>query len=110
MNNLQLTELTAVLEEEAALGEELRHNVDAQKQAIVCWDAAKLLESVDARERGLRLLAAMEDRRRKLLEEAGSSPGQSVTLRRIVAELPQDDPARLTVSHLRERILMSSPG
>ena len=104
MNHLQITELTALLEEEAALGEELRGNVDAQKQAIVCWDAAKLLESVDSRERALRLLAAMENRRRKLLEESVSSTVETVSLRRIVAELSQDDPARVAVSVLRERL------
>ena len=51
-----LAELLSVLENEVLVGEELSRNLEAQKNAIVEWDIAKLLEQIDAREPWLRSL------------------------------------------------------
>jgi hypothetical protein len=103
MGPAEIAELVSVLEEEIALGEELMRNLDIQKQAILNWDAAKLLESVDQRERRIKLLALLEDRRRKLLDAASSRAGETGNLRGIIGQIAQDDPKRLAVSQLRER-------
>jgi hypothetical protein len=69
--NLQLSDLARVLEEELAIGDELRRNLSAQKEAILAWNVAALLEQIEARKVWLSLLGELEERRRQILSAAG---------------------------------------
>jgi FlgN protein len=102
MTPASVEELVSVLNQEIAIGEKLARNLDAQRQAIIDWDAARLLEQVEARELDVKSLAVLEERRRELLLNA-SATGEPVTLRRIMSAL-SDDQQRLALSNLRERI------
>ena len=104
MNFAPLTDLIAILENEIALGEELTVNLDAQKQAILHWNSGELLVHLDARERGLRSLAELEVRRLAALKALKFPPDESVTLRRVIAGLSENDPERVTISGLRQRM------
>jgi len=65
----ELTDLTQILEAEISVGEELRRNLSAQKQAIVDWNVAALFEQIEAREPWLRSLGELEERRCRFLNE-----------------------------------------
>ncbi|GEM_PF-1590035 len=75
--NAAIVDLAQVLEEELAVGAELRSNLDAQKAAIARWDVDALLEKVEAREAWLGLLGQLETRRRRILSEARLSEAQA---------------------------------
>src|SRR5882724_7008218 len=48
--NIDLTELFALIEEEVAVGKQLRRNVEQQKKTVVAWDVIALSQQIDAQE------------------------------------------------------------
>jgi hypothetical protein len=100
--SLEFAELTAVLEQEIALGEELSANLTAQKAAIVAWDASALLREIECREDKLRALALLEQRRNVILKQLGL-PSEPLSLRGLLEQLPSNCPERTQVGSLRER-------
>jgi flagellar biosynthesis anti-sigma factor FlgM len=48
--NIDLTELFALIEEEIAVGKQLRRNVEQQKKTVVAWDVITLSQQIDAQE------------------------------------------------------------
>ena len=87
-----LIELTQVLEEEVRVGEELLHNLESQKSALLTWDSATLLERVDEKERLVRQLSAIDERRQavmpQLLHAYGLSSTDALSLTAVLAQLP----------------------
>ena len=63
-----LNELAVVLEEEIAVGDELRHNLTAQCQALIAWDIETLITTIEARETWIRSLRELEARRISLVD------------------------------------------
>ena len=100
--NPELNELATVLEEEIAVGEELSHNLAAQRQALICWDMDALIAKIEERGPWLRSLGELEVRRHNLLAQGGG-PNESVTLRRLIAACPEDLPARHRLQTVRAR-------
>ena len=100
--NPELNDLAAVLEEEIAVGEELSHNLAAQRQALICWDMDALIAKIEARGPWLRSLGELEVRRHNLLAQ-GAAPNKSVTLRRLIAACPEDLPVRHRLQTVRAR-------
>lgn len=97
-----LAQLTAVLEEEISVGEELERNLAAQKKALVGWDVAELLQQITAREPWLRSLDALEKKRTDILKEMRSSK-EAVTLRQLLSAFPQDASETARLRCIRER-------
>jgi hypothetical protein len=93
-------QLAQILEAEIEVGEELRRNLTAQRRAIVEWDAGALLEQIQAREPWLRLLAELEERRRRIFNDPDQ---ERTTLGRIVESWPLSPSDRLRLSELRRR-------
>ncbi len=89
----QLDDLAAVLEEEIAVGEELRRNLAARRKALIDWDIEALLAGIEAREPWLRYLGDLDERRRKLLPQ-GTESEDSATLSRLIAQSPIGSPVR----------------
>ena len=100
--NPELNDLAAVLEEEIAVGEELSHNLAAQRQALICWDMDALIAKIEARGPWLRSLGELEVRRRNLLAQ-GAAPNKSGALRRLIAACPADLPVRHRLQTVRAR-------
>jgi hypothetical protein len=100
--NAELNELAAVLEEEIAVGEQLRRNLAAQRQAIVAWDMAALIAEIEAREPLLRVLGELEGRRLRFLLRDGA-PDAPVTLSRLIAECNAALPTRQRLCTVRAR-------
>ncbi|HXG51807.1 MAG TPA: flagellar export chaperone FlgN [candidate division Zixibacteria bacterium] len=100
MNRL-LEELADVLEEEIAVGEELRRNLQAQQRALAEWDVAALLERIAEREPWLNKLSALEQSRAArmaTLQSAGSP-----TLATLIATLRPGAPETLRLRELGNR-------
>ena len=97
-----LTELVSVLEDEIVVGKDLQRNLEAQKKAIVAWDMVNLLQQIAAREPWLRSLSCLEEKRSEILNRANLTHAP-VTLRQIIATLPQEDSERALLAQLRER-------
>lgn len=97
-----LNDLAAVLEEEIAVGEELRRNLAAQRQALVAWDMEALIAGIEAREPWLRSLGELEGRRLNMLQQDGV-PDHSITLSRLISACPGDLPARQHLQSVRLR-------
>jgi flagellar biosynthesis/type III secretory pathway chaperone len=100
--NAHVTQLADVLEEEVSVGEELERNLAAQKQALIGWDVAGLLEQITAREPWLRALGALEIKRKEILQRPELS-NNAATLRQLLAKLPKDALEAQRLRHLRER-------
>ena len=100
--NAQVTQLADVLEEEVSVGGELERNLAAQKQAIIGWDVAGLLEHITAREPWLRALGALEIKRKEILQGTELA-NDAATLRQLLAQLPKDAPEAQRLRQLRER-------
>ncbi len=96
----QLIELERILEAEIGAGEALRRNLAAQRRAIVDWDAAALLEQIQAREPWLRLLDELEERRRGLFKNFFKD---ETTLAEIIDHGCGDDSEKLRLRELRRR-------
>jgi flagellar biosynthesis/type III secretory pathway chaperone len=100
--NFFLNQLAAVLEEEIAVGEELRRNLAAQKQAIVEWDVAQLLEQIEAREPRLVCLSQLEKKRSEILKQMAPS-SVPTTLTQLLVQLPPNEVIYERLRELRER-------
>ena len=100
--NAAIADLTQVLEEELAVGAELRSNLDAQKAAILGWDVVALLERVEAREAWLGLLGDLEARRQRVLTEAKVSKVVP-TLSQMLASAEIEPSDRTRLANLGER-------
>jgi hypothetical protein len=100
--SLDFAELTAVLEQEIAVGEELSANLTAQKTAIVAWDASALLREIEHREDRLRALGLLEQRRNTILKQIDVS-SETPSLRGLLEQLPSHCPERTQIGSLRER-------
>jgi hypothetical protein len=100
--SLRVAELSAVLEEEITVAEELSRNLAAQRAAIVAWDPSELLQRIERREACLRALGILEQKRSDIIKRMGFA-SEPVTLRRLVAELPHTSPERARMGALREQ-------
>ncbi len=98
----ELDSLAAVLEEEIAVGEELRHNLAAQRKALIAWDVEALIAGIEAREPWLRSLDGLEERRRSLLQQ-GKDSEQPVSLTRLIAQCPGGAPVRQRLQTAQSR-------
>ncbi|MCS6924390.1 MAG: flagellar protein FlgN [Candidatus Binatia bacterium] len=100
-----LRDLVAVMEEEVQVGEELLHNLEAQRVAILSWDASTLLLRVEEREAMLRRLSALEERRQRIvLDLPCLSPNHGPSLRTLLARLPEG-PETVSLRRLQRQIL-----
>jgi hypothetical protein len=87
-----LIELTQVLGEEVRVGEDLLHNLESQKKALLTWDSATLLEQIEEKEQLVRQLSAIDERRQavmpQLLHAYGLSSPDALSLSAVLAQLP----------------------
>jgi len=100
--NSYLTELTGVLNQEIAVGEELSRNLEAQRRALVAWDVVSLLLEIEAREPLLRRLGQLDEKRIAILKRFEPA-GAPATLRETIAHLPADPAERRRWRDLQER-------
>jgi hypothetical protein len=100
--NLEMNELAAVLEEEIAIGDQLRLNLAAQRDALVAWDMDALNAEIEAREAWVRSLGELEARRARLVE-IQTHPGQPITLRDLIKVCPSNLPERQRLESIRVR-------
>jgi hypothetical protein len=99
---LQLDELATILEEEITVGERLREVLVMHRDALSTLDVRALVTSVELREAGVRRLAALESRRRLILEAAGDV-SSSATLKEIINACPEEGTAKDRLKCLRKR-------
>jgi hypothetical protein len=99
---LQLDELATILEEEIALGERLREVLIMHRDALSTLDVTALVASVELREAGVCRLAALESRRRLILEAAGDV-SSAATLKEIINACPEEGIAKDRLKCLRKR-------
>jgi hypothetical protein len=104
--NANWNDLAVLLDEEAAIGEELRCNLATQRQALVAWDMEALIAGIEAREVGLRSLADLERRRITLLEQAGVTDA-SPQLKNFIDQIPHGLPIRRRLQSARARALQT---
>jgi hypothetical protein len=104
--NPDWNDLAALLDEEAAIGEELRRNLALQRQALVAWDMEALIAGIEAREACLRSLGDLERRRIALLEQAGITAA-SLQLKHFIAQLSYGLPVRQRLECARARALQT---
>jgi hypothetical protein len=97
-------DFAALLDEQAAVGDELRRNLAAQRQALVAWDMEALIAGIDARESYLRSLDELERRRIAVLEQAGVTD-TSFQLKQLIAQIPDGLPVRRRLQTARARAL-----
>ena len=100
--NPKLNDLAAVLEEEIAVGDELRLNLAAQRQAVVAWDMDALIARIAAREAWIRSLSELEARRVRIVEAQGT-PDYPVTLSQFIMACPEDLPTHQRLQSARAR-------
>lgn len=96
-----IAELVVILENELSMGEELLHNLEAQKNAILQWDIVDLLEQIRAREVSLRSLTELETKRSEVVKSINFR-SLTVTLRQIIATLPHNSSERARLVQLRD--------
>jgi hypothetical protein len=99
-----LNDLAALLDEEVAIGEELRRNLAMQRQALIAWDMEVLIAAIEAREARLRSLAELERRRVAVLQQ-GRATEASLQLKHFIAEIPDGVPVRRRLQTARARAL-----
>lgn len=100
--NQDLNELMALLEEEFAVGEQLRGNLEAQKQAIVSWNVERLLHEIESREVLLCSLGAIERKRVACIERMTVGHNHR-TLSELLAQLPREGSAAGSLETLQTR-------
>lgn len=97
------TTLITVLEEEVRIGESLLHNLFAQRNAVVAWNASELLERISERELLIYRLADLAEYHKQLLMPLlDFSPQQEPVLTALLVRLPAG-PERDTLRTLQER-------
>ena len=85
----ELNDLISVVEDEVQVGEQLCHNLAAQKEAILSWDSSALLERVEEKEALIRKLGGMEQRRQGIAAQLlHSDITENPSLRALLARLP----------------------
>lgn len=97
-----LNELAAVLEEEIAVGDELRLNLAAQRQALIAWDMEALIARIEAREAWIRSLSELEARRARIVQAQVAS-NNPVTLGQLITVCPDGLPTRQQLQSVRAR-------
>jgi hypothetical protein len=100
--NRELNDLAEVLEEQIAVGNRLRLNLAAQRQALVAWDMEGLIAGIEAREIWIRSLNQLEVRRARIVETQGRSGGP-VTLNQLIMACPEGLPERRRLQSARSR-------
>jgi hypothetical protein len=98
----ELNELALVLEEEIAIGDELRLNLAAQRQALIAWNMDALIARIAAREACIRSLGELEARRARIVE-AQSGTHKPVTLSHLITSCSEGLPARQRLQAARTR-------
>ena len=100
--NIDVSNLIAILEAELRAGENLRRNLDAQKQAIIAWDVEGLLAHVEAREVCLRGLNDLENRRIEVLSALplNEVPGE---LSQLITQIPNKSVEHARLRDLQQR-------
>lgn len=89
---------------EIQLGEQLLDNMSAQREAILAWNAAALLERLTEKELLLHKLQALTTRRRELLDHHSCSPaGRPDSLDDLLGRLPTG-PEKVALNDLRLRV------
>lgn len=106
--SIAMEQLTAILEQEITVAEELERNLAAQKQAVIDWNVEALLAQIAAREPWLRQLGDLEQKRQEFLTGSGVYHALT-TLRQLLAHLPAHSPeyARLKGLHERTRAVFT---
>jgi hypothetical protein len=99
-----LQALAALLEEEIAVGEELRDNLARQRQALVAWDMEALIAAIEAREVSLRSLGDLEGRRLEMLEQRRVAD-TGTNLAQLISQSPEGSPWRQRLQAVRMRAL-----
>lgn len=95
-------ELIALIEEQFAIGEQLRRNCEKQKKAVLAWDVEGLLREIDTREPWLPTLGELERKRASIVE--GMSTGQRHRfLSELITQAPHDEPNSERLRSLQER-------
>jgi hypothetical protein len=102
MMSLELNDLAVVLEEEIAVGDQLRLNLAEQRDALAAWDLVALIARIEAREAWIRSLGELEARRAHILE-AQADTEKHVTLSELIRACPEDLPARQRLQSVRAR-------
>jgi hypothetical protein len=100
--NLEMNALATVLEEEIAVGDQLRLNLAAQRDALVAWDMDALNAKIEAREAWIRAFGELEGKRARIVEMQ-SARRHLVTLRELIGACSDDLPARQRLESLRVR-------
>jgi flagellar biosynthesis/type III secretory pathway chaperone len=100
--NLELNHLAGILDEEIAVGDELRRNLAAQRQALVAWDMETLVATIEAREVWIRSLSELEVRRVRIVRRQNPS-NYSVTLSHLITACPEGLPVRQRLQSVRAR-------
>lgn len=100
--NAKMSDLILILEEELSVGAQLGANLLAQKNALVAWDVVDLVGQIEAREQWVRRLAELEERRNQILAELNPE-AKSITLRQLIAALPEESAEKSRLFGFRER-------
>jgi len=96
-------DLVVVLEDEVRVGEDLLHNLFAQHNAILAWNASVLLERLTEKELLLYRLANIEAQQKELTTRVADLPaGQELSLTELLVRLPAT-PEREALKSLRDR-------
>lgn len=99
-----LTDLVTTIETELHIGEQLLHNLAAQKAAILNWNATKLLEGLSEKELLLHRLQVATARQNELLaHNEGGSQEVPLRLLEFVAQLPTG-PEKSAILQLQLRV------
>jgi hypothetical protein len=94
-----LNGLAAILEDEVRLGEQLLQNLDAQKSAVLAWDAAALIACLEEMEVLAGRLDSAEKNRRDIMASVLYSEA-NLSLGELLARIPPG-PLRSKLSSLR---------
>jgi hypothetical protein len=98
-----LNNLINVLHEEVQVGEDLLHNLSAQRSAILAWDAALLLERLSEKELLVYRLANVVDEQRELMARMIDPPrDHRAVLSELLVRLPSGA-EREAISELQEQ-------
>ena len=100
--NLKMNELAAVLEEEIAVGDQLRSNLAAQRRALIAWDMEALNARIGAKEAWVRSLGKLEAVRARMVQIQGDC-ARPISLRELIRACPENLPERQRLESIRLR-------
>ncbi len=87
----ELNDLISVVEDQVQVGEQLCHNLAAQKEAILSWNSSALLERVEEKEALIRDLGGIEHRRQGIIAQLPHSDLEgNPSLRELLTRLPAE--------------------